>query len=423
MEEAMGISSVGLGTREIECITVVSGIITKSYQVGKNSLRVLVNNQHVLAAFVWSYVIIQVVGTAAEAIQEGYVYDVDSCRERLCNYWNNSTTLDSEFSSKYFESRCGSSDKEFQSSYSFMNCLQDLCKYTKSIGEKFYACPKLPEIPNKIVNFCTKLYPKKGAKYLNKLGELSYLNKCIKKLCNNKKIRPTLDKDILELCETKSVEKLYGFLKEINKSIKKLQKNVGKTDSWTQAGVIGAVVGGVAGIVGGAAGIASAIITYQAGRAATAAIGGTMVPTLSQGLQNIAQTTADNALALLRQTTSQVGEMIPMETLHSLHELSADIEEHSLSYYSVAEDPIQKVESGNPGAINELEIPKVLEPEAGGVDLLETGIGSNIIKNILSNFPSETTVETTELYSQTIRDSLDSSISSITQVSLSLIHI
>lgn len=431
----MGISSIGLGNNQVEYVTVESRVITKISKLGRNTLDYLVRHQYTLAVCIWSYLAIEVGALSMETLQEGYIYDVDSCRERLCNYWNNSTRFDFGFAPKYLESKCSSNKEELHVSYSFMKCLQDLCKYTKSIGEKFYACPKLPELSNTIVNFWDKFCPKKGNRSPNKLSELSYLNKCIKKLCKNKKLRPTLDKNIVELCETKSVEKLYEFLKGINKSLKKFQKSTENTDSWTQAGVIGAVVGGIAGLIGGAAGIASTIVTYQAGRAATAALGAT-VPTLSEGLQNIARTTADTALVLLRQTTSQTGQMIPMDTLDTLHELSAHIEEHSLSYYSVEETAPHKVESGNPSNINPLEISGPLGGEPGGAevagnsDLLGTAIGSNIIKNILANLRSRTTPRETEIslstmlstieqiepYSQTTPDPVQSSISLIKQV-------
>lgn len=422
----MGISGVSLGIKEVSYIKQESGIITKTLQVAKNALRFFVMNQYALAVSIWSYLAIETGAIAIEAMREGYVYDMESCRERLCDYWNNSSMPDRGFAPNYLESRCDVGNEVLQTSYSFMKCLQDLCKYMKSIGEEFYACPKLPEMSNQILSVWDKVCPKKGNKSPHKLSELAHLNKCIKKLCNSKKIRITLDKNILELCETKSVEKLHQFLEGINKSLKRLQRNTGNTDSWTQAGVIGAVVGGVAGIIGGAAGIASTIITYQAARAAAAALGVT-VPTLSEGLQNIARTTAETAIAMIEQTASHVGEMVPMDTLSTLHELSAQIEEGSLSYYSVEETVPQKVESGNSVNINEMKISGARGVEAGGNDLSETVIRSDIIKNILSMLPAEITASETEgsretnsllstIY-QTTRDSLESSIPSITEVS------
>lgn len=386
----MGISRIGLGNKEVEYVTVESRITTKISQLGKNTLNYLVRHKYALAVAVWSYVAIEVGAIALETLQENYVYDIDSCGERLCDYWNNSTIRERSFFPKYVKSRCNSTDEAFQSPYSFMQCLQDLCKYTKSIGERFYACPKLPDISNKVLSFWDEVCPRKRREFPNKLSELSYLNKCIKKLCNNSKIKPNLDKNTLELCETKDAEKLYDLLEGINTSLKELKNSTENTDSWTQASVIGAVVGGLAGIVGGAAGIATAVITYRAGQAATVALA--TIPTLSQGLQNIARTTTDTAMALMQQTTSNLGEMIPMDTLDALHQLSSHIEEHSISYYSVEETFPHKVESGNPGSINEaadtfggIDIQK-----ADPADLLDTAVGSNIIKTILANISGTT---------------------------------
>lgn len=398
---------VGLDIRKIKEVEEKGHLITKTCRVGKNTLRFFVHHKYALAAAVWSYVAIEVGAMAVESMREDYIYDVESCREKLCNYWNNSTKMmDNGLSLTYLESRCYPTEQEPETSYSFMKCLQDLCKYTQSIGEKFYACPKLSDISNKVVSFWNKVCPKKGNKFTNKLSEFSYLNKCIKKLCKNSKMRSTLDKDTLELCETKSVEKLHDFLKAINKSLKKLQKNTETTDSWTQAGVIGSIVGGVAGFIGGAAGIASTIVTYNAGRAATTAIGGAMGPTLTEGLESIAKTTAETAVALLQQATSQSGEMMPMDTLNELQELSAQIEEYSLSYYSAGETISHKGESGNPlDPINEIEIAGALEGKANSPQLGSDGdlmaIGSNIIKNILVNISNSTTVGDRESINET----------------------
>lgn len=394
----MGISSITLGNKEVEYVTRECEIITKIGRLGKNTLDYLVQHKYVLAVAIWSYVAIEVGAIAIGTLQEDYVYDVDSCRERLCGYWDNSTTLERGLLPKYLKSRCNSTDEKFQLSYSFMKCLQDLCKYTKSIGERFYACPKLPDISNKVFNFWDKVCPKKGHKFSNKLSELSYLNKCIKKICNNSTIKSTLDKNTLELCETKSAEKLYDLLEGINKSLKKLQKSTENADSWTQASVIGAVVGGLAGLIGGAAGIATAIITYQAGQVAAVALG-EAIPTISLGLENIAKTTAETAVALLHQTTSQVGETISMDTLDTLNELSSHIQEHSLSYYSVDETFPHKLESANPGSINEA-VNTFGQIDAQNVDALDTYIGSNIIKNILVNISTKITDKGAEIVTE-----------------------
>lgn len=193
----MGISRIGLGNKEVEYVTVESRITTKISQLGKNTLNYLVQHKYALAVGVWSYVAIEVGAVALETLQENYVYDIDSCRERLCDYWNNSTILERSSFPKYVKSRCNSTDEAFQSPYSFMQCLQDLCKYTKSIGERFYACPRLPDISNRVLSFWDKICPRKRRKFPNKLSELSYLNKCIKKLCNNSTIKPNLDKNTL----------------------------------------------------------------------------------------------------------------------------------------------------------------------------------------------------------------------------------
>lgn len=431
---------VGLDIREIKGVQEKDDLITKTCRVGKNTLRFFVHHKYALAVAVWSYMAIEVGAMAMNTMREGYVYDVDSCRERLCNYWNNSTKVDSGLPLTYLESRCHPTEEKYEAYYSFMKCLQDLCKYTQSIGEKFYACPKLPGISNKVVSFWNKFCPKKGNKSPKRLSEFSYLNKCIKKLCKSSKMRSALNKDTVELCKTKSVEKLYDFLGGINKSLKKLQKNTESTDSWTQAGVIGAVVGGVAGLIGGAAGIASTIVTYHAGRAATAAIGGAMMPTLSEGLENIVKTTTETAIALLQQATYQSEGMIPTDTLNELQELSAHIEEYSLSYYSAEEAVPHKGESENHfDPMNKMEIAGALEGEANGAKLGSdrdlTAIGSHIIKTFLANISNSATIEdrenineatlstvlspieTSKLYFPSTRDALEGSIFSSTPAS------
>lgn len=337
--------------------------------VAKKTLDFLCKHQTILAIAGFSYLLIEVGAVASElAFGEKYVSDVESCRNLLCSELNK---LDSSQKiPPHIESQCHPASSKSNSFYIFKECLNDLCEFMNVIGQKFYACTgmfskslsELRSAPmvdstesteiksNFTLELWNKLCPKKKFRRKDKLKELDYLNKCIKKVCRHSTIsKVDLDKTIMNWCNTANVNKLYKLLKRLTKIIDESQKK--NPDEWTQANIIGTLVTAVSAIVVGVTSIIGTIITCKAAKAASSMA--RTIPSLTSGLQTIVTGTAETTRAIIEATGTGGVEVIPMETLNILSQVSETIS-HSLSYHSIEDIPLESgvvdIETSNVGA-------------------------------------------------------------------------
>lgn len=365
-------------------------ITQKVYRLTKKILDYSVQHKYAIATSLWSYVMIEV-GVAAAEMNFGvdYVYDVESCRETLCSYWNNhSSSIQGVTTAHAFQRRCTPSIGE-REPYSLIKCLEDLCNYLNAIGEKFYACAETSkrhkvvsnesEMANPTWDLFKKVCPVRHFRSVHNLKQLGYINRCIKKLCSSAN-EFHLSPEFMELCEAKSINELYKLLAIINKSIRELKKT-SDSDALAETTAISGLIGALAGLVGGAAGLASTVITYKTAKSATSALSRT-IPSLQQSVANIARSTIETTLATIRETASNVGEMIPMETLHVLRDLSDTIEKQSV-YYSfekaLGDGSVQHSSAGTSGGSSggETQGTNLLE-SAGPSGSAGTGVGGSL---------------------------------------------
>lgn len=204
-------------------------------------------------------------------------------------------------------------------------------------GEKYVSEESTEIKSNFTLELWNKFCPKKKFRQKDKLKELAYLNKCIKKICKHSAIyKVDLNKTIMNWCNTANVNKLYKLLKRITKIIDESQKK--NPDEWTQANIIGTLVTAVSAIVVGVTSIIGTIITCKAAKAASSMA--RTIPSLTSGLQTIVSGTAETTRAILEATGTGAAEVIPMETLNILSQVSETIS-HSLSYHSIEDIPLE----------------------------------------------------------------------------------
>lgn len=341
--------------------TIINGgyLKQKISTIARRALRLLCKHQSILALAGFSYLLIEV-GTMASELTFGekYVADLDSCRNLLCSELNK---LDSSRKiPPHIESQCHPDSPQSNSLSLFRECLSDLCEYMHIIGKKFYACSdmvgknlsKFQSLPvvdsvesteaqsNFTLELWNKLCPKKIFRKKDKLKELAYLNRCIKKVCRHSAIsKVKVDNAIMNWCNTASINKLYKLLKNLTKILDESQKK--NPDEWTQANIIGTLVTAVAGVVVGVTSVIGTIITCKAAKAASSMA--RTIPSLTSGLQSIVTGTTETTRAILEAGGAVEAEVIPMETLQVLSQISETISQ-SFSYYSIEELPL---ESGN----------------------------------------------------------------------------
>lgn len=338
---------------------IYDGFKSCIYNVGKNVLNYTVKHQYPLSVSIWSYFLIEVGRTAAATtFGEHYVYNLDTCREALCNnYWNKSENSTDFFHNSVLEFTCS---EQQNSSYSFVECLQDLCKYMATLGENFYACQGGTLEPTQLlslnetieqtssdiqisspllIDYWNKICPKKEFRHpekpSTKLKELSYLTRCLEKLCTpDNLIRFESGKDISTLCANKDILKLYDLLHSMSRAIKKIQKVTIESNGDT-TNMISNIVVALATVVGGVATIAAAVISYRTSRAAN--VLNSAIPSLDQGVRTMTRAAAETTRAIIR-GASIVEEIMPKETLQVLNDLASSMSQSTSSFYTAAED-------------------------------------------------------------------------------------
>ena len=351
-------------------------ITQKVCRVSKKILDYFVYHKQGIAIAIWSYFIIEVGVIAADRNwTDSPLEEVDSCRQILCHYWDSRANFlqASGMSSDPLQDKCETVPKEIRS-YSFMQCVKDLCNYATSLGETFYACPLEDtqvdniesEKPNPIVKLWEKACPTRHLKHLHHLKhlkQLKYISRCIKKMCAARDDF-FLGTEVAELCNTKSIDELYKLLSNINRSLKKLKKSFNSEDMVATTNSIAGLIGALSGIVSGAAGIATLYLTYRATKVASTVIT-KAIPSLQQGIEGIAKSTVDSAMVALREATPQPPELISMRSLNTMRELTEALEKQSL-YYSFDKTALSNESPSNSGS-----------SRASGTGTSGAGIGIN----------------------------------------------
>lgn len=349
----MSISKVYGSNNDVTYITTQNKVKDRIYNVGKNAFHYLVKNKYALTLSFWSYFLIESGVTATQAIfGETFVYNVDTCREVLCAYSSNYTNYTNAYGTHIpnYEITCNPSIAKIPH-YTFLDCLDDLCRYTSSIGENFYACLgsfiersiiSEPYLNSTHLTFqlWNRVCPKRHFSHISSLNQLSYLNKCIKKMCKINETIPIegFDKEMLTLCKENPLDNLHFILHEIKKSVNTLKESIESTDSLTRTSIITGIASSLTSIV---AGVATAAGLITAHRATQETMEG-MVPSLADGLRTIARSTAQATLAIVSGSASQVEEFIAEESIDILNQLGTFLRESIESMESL---PIEIIET------------------------------------------------------------------------------
>lgn len=369
----------------------------KVYRVAKKTLDFLSKNQKALAIAAFSYLVIEVGVVASElAFRDKYISHVESCRNLLCSELKKVDS--SQNIPSHIKSHCHSSSSKTTSWYAFKECIDNLCEFMNLMGQKFYACTgifnkSVSQIPNTLsvdstesmetksnftLELWNKLCPKKKFRQRDKLQELAYLNKCIKRVCKHTSLSTVnLDKSIMNWCNTISVNKLYKLLRRLTHILDESQKK--NPDEWTQANIIGTLVTAVSAIVVGATSIIGTIITCKTAKAASSVARN--IPSLTSGLQTIVTGTTETTRAILQATGTGTVEVIPMETLNIMSQISETLS-HSFSYYSVEDIPLESgvvnIQSGSNVGAESMDTH--IESMAENIALGEEAIPQSIVE-------------------------------------------
>ena len=277
----------------------------KISNIAKKIFNYLAKNQVAFSVSVLSYMCIQ---TAAEnftpTIDSNYIYDVYSCRNTLCELSDNYST---EHGSRIpsIEITCG---MPMASYYTFHDCIDDICRYSRTIGEKFYAC-----IPNtleesessRITNkkdeiteifkepIWDEICPKRRFHHISPLHQLGYVKNCIEKICGLIS-NHNITRGVYELCHHQPITRLHSTLTEIKNGVRALRESTSDTNSLEVSNIIVGITSGLAGIISGTATVASILISYQKAQR--------MAITLADSIKAIADSTTENAISLVGQS-------------------------------------------------------------------------------------------------------------------------
>lgn len=169
--------------------------------LGKKIFSYLYRNKRAFVAGLWSYLVIEAGMVACQmTLGDKYINDINSCQKLLCDQWSTYNGTLHVFPHN-IASHCNSSrnSKNFIT-YSFEACMNDLCEYMNSVGERIYECmaiftqnstEKNFDNPSKGSPYSSKLVhqlwehvcPKKQFQKQNINEEAAYLNDCLEKLC------------------------------------------------------------------------------------------------------------------------------------------------------------------------------------------------------------------------------------------------
>lgn len=306
-------------------------ISEKIYKVTKDALTYLVNNRYSVTLSCWSYVFIEWIVTAnASTSMTDYVYNVQSCRKTLCEYSTNYTTLSGSYLPMY-EITCNMSLKEMPY-YSFVDCMDDLCRYTSRIGQKFYACTgevfadNTPQfsylnVSEPVFHYWRQICPKRHFAHLTKLKQLKYLTRCIEKMCKFNDTISNFGREVLELCNHSPLDKLDEVLHEIHRSVNLLKRDFDENQSLSTTNIITNIAASITSTVSGIATIISVMIMHRLEPQETSATT-PQSPSLPRSIANLASSGTQATLSVLGEAVTQFQELLPTSTISALQELS-----------------------------------------------------------------------------------------------------
>lgn len=320
----------------------------KIYKVARDALVYLVNNRYSLTLSCWSYLLIECVVTAGTSITtSNYVYNVETCRNMLCEYSNNYTVLSGSYLPSY-DVTCNMTLEEMPY-YSFLDCMDDLCRYTNRIGEKFYACTGTVPVDNEpeysylnvnepAFDYWRQICPKRHFAHLSKVKQLQYLTRCIQKMCRLNDTISNFGREVLELCSNSPLDKLDEILHEMYRSINRLRDSLDSTDSLASTNMITGIVASVTSVLSGIATIVGIIIMHRieprtqvnpplspALTQGIENIGGVVFSessSLARGIANIAHSGIQTTSSLLSETVNQFEHLLPDGSVNLLRELT-----------------------------------------------------------------------------------------------------
>ena len=305
--------------------------------LGKKIFSYLYRNKHAFVAGLWSYLVIEAGMVACQmTLGDKYINDINSCQKLLCDQWSTYNGTLHVFPHN-IASHCNSSSnsKNFIT-YSFEACMNDLCEYMNSVGERIYECmaiftqnstEKNFDNPSKGSPYSSKLVhqlwehvcPKKQFQKQNINEEAAYLNDCLEKLCEQSvQLNIKLDGTVINWCQNINVNKLHRALSNLTKIVYDSKQQAKDSETWIKANVIASLIASLTAIV---ASIATILTTLAAIKTPTAL--------LSVNLNNLVNSASQTADTVVQMSHLAGDEIIPQETLNTISELT-----DSLSYHS-----------------------------------------------------------------------------------------
>lgn len=331
----MNISKIYTNNNVIISILRQNRVTEKIYKWSKYAFSYLFNHRYEAAFSCCSYLFIEsmVTVSASTAMTDtDYVYNLESCRQKLCEFSNNYTERSGHYLPAY-DVTCNISLQDMPY-YSFSDCMDDLCRYTSRIGEKFYACTGEFLINNSVsqysylnenksaLEYWNQVCPKRHFTHLTKLKQLKYLTRCIEKMCKLNDTVSTFGREVLELCKNSPLEKLDEVLHEIFRSINKLKNNLDESSSLTTTSIITSIAASVTGVVSGIATIVGVIITHRActprSLSTDSYLSSSPSPTLARSIASIAHSGTQSTLSMLTETLNQIQDLLPSAMVNSL---------------------------------------------------------------------------------------------------------
>lgn len=207
----------------------------------RNIFSYIHRNQNAVRVSIWSYVLIEASVFASEVISSANSYDLDTCQDMVCNLWRDNIE-NRDFFSNTVEFRCNLSNPNYHPYYFLKNCMIDLCNYTKSIELDREECSNFSEESNELFS-TTELWNsichKKVFRHNDIVKETTFINGCIKNLCNYINIFDIeLDKNLYDLCRNINPQKINELLLKISKINHKLKIKTHEYNSWTSINTI-----------------------------------------------------------------------------------------------------------------------------------------------------------------------------------------
>lgn len=140
----------------------IDPIKTKVCYAVEKIFHYLHSNRYAITVALWSYISINV-GIALSHSEGDQEYNLDFCQEKICEYWNNRASNQTNTALPNIELKCNSSYPNYHPFRSLNKCVNNLCKYSKTVKENLPICSTFKYF-NEIAHLWNQFCPKKPYK-------------------------------------------------------------------------------------------------------------------------------------------------------------------------------------------------------------------------------------------------------------------